>query len=209
MLKWEKLHLVNYGILFFDELPHFSKSVLEALREPLEDNKILISRVNNKTMYDTKFIFIGAMNPCPCGNLLSKVKICRCNELEIQRYKGRLSEPFLDRIDLYVVMNDSSSDNRNIVSSKELHENVIKAFRKQKQRGQKELNGKLSDEDIKKYCILDQESKNILDKAVINYQLSYRSINKVLKVARTIADLNDNEIITKNDILKSLNFRRR
>ena len=207
--KMGEIALSNNGILFFDELPHFSKSVLEALREPLEDNKILISRVNNKTMYDTKFIFIGAMNPCPCGNLLSKIKVCRCNELEIQRYKGRLSEPFLDRIDLYVVMNDSSSDNRNIVTSMELHENVIKAFRKQKQRGQKELNGKLSDEDIKKYCILDEESKNILDKAVINYQLSYRSINKVLKVARTIADLNDNEIITKNDILKSLNFRRR
>ena len=145
----------------------------------------------------------------PCGNLLSSVKECRCNELEIQRYKNRLSEPFLDRIDLYLVMNDSFNDSKNKVTSKELHENVIKAFIKQKQRGQKELNGKLSDEEIKKYCILDEESLNILEKARINYQLSFRSINKVLKVARTIADLNDNEIITKNDLLQSLNFRRR
>jgi magnesium chelatase family protein len=204
-----EIALSNNGILFFDELPHFSKSVLEALREPLEDNKILISRVNNKILYETKFTFISAMNPCPCGNLLSSVKECRCNELEIQRYKGRLSEPFLDRIDLYLVMNDSFNDSKNIVTSKELHENVIKAFIKQKQRGQKELNGKLTDEEIKKYCILDDESQLILEKARINYQLSFRSLNKVLKVARTIADLNDKEVITKNELLQSLNFRRR
>ncbi len=209
LAKMGEIALSNNGILFFDELPHFSKSVLEALREPLEDNKILISRVNSKVLYETKFIFIGAMNPCPCGNLLSSVKECRCNELEIQRYKNRLSEPFLDRIDLFLVMNDSFNDNKNRVTSKELHENVIKAFIKQKNRGQKELNGKLKDEDIEKFCILDDESTDILQKARINYKLSFRSINKVLKVARTIADLNDNETITKNDLLKSLNFRRR
>ncbi len=207
--KMGEIALSNNGILFFDELPHFSKSILEALREPLEDNKILISRVNTKIMYETKFIFIAAMNPCPCGNLLSSVKECRCNEMEIQRYKNKLSEPFLDRIDLYVVMNDSFSDNKNLISSKELHEKVINAFIKQKQRGQSELNGKLSDSDIKKYCILDSDSQNILQKARINYQLSFRSINKVLKVARTIADLNNNEVITKNDLLQSLSFRRR
>jgi magnesium chelatase family protein len=207
--KMGEIALSNNGILFFDELPHFSKSILEALREPLEDNKILISRVNSKIMYDTKFIFIAAMNPCPCGNLLSSVKECKCNESEIQRYKNQLSEPFLDRIDLYVVMNDSFNDNKNIVTSKELHSNVIKAFVKQKSRGQKELNGKLKDEDIKKYCILDEESQLILEKARINYQLSFRSLNKVLKVARTIADLNDSEIIRKSDLLQSLNFRRR
>lgn len=207
--KMGEVALSNNGILFFDELPHFTKSVLEALREPLEDNKILISRVNNKILYETKFIFVAALNPCPCGNLLSSVKECRCNELEIQRYKNILSEPFLDRIDLYLVMNDSFSDNKNIVSSQTLHQSVIKAFIKQKQRGQKELNGKLSDEDIKKYCLLDDESREILEKARVNYQLSFRSINKVLKVARTIADINDNEFITKSDLLKSLNFRKR
>ena len=103
----------------------------------------------------------------------------------------------------------SFNDSKNKVTSKELHENVIKAFIKQKQRGQKELNGKLSDEEIKKYCILDEEAKEILEKARLNYKLTFRSINKVLKVARTIADLNDNEIISKNDLLQSLNFRRR
>jgi len=207
--KIGEIALSHNGILFFDELPHFSKAVLEALREPLEDHKILISRVNSKVLYDTKFTFISAMNPCPCGNLLSTVKECRCNELEIQRYKNRLSEPFLDRVDLYVVMNDTFNDNKNKVSSKELHKNVIKAFLAQKRRGQSELNGKLTDSDIKKYCILDEESSEVLEKAKLNFQLSFRSINKVLKVARTIADLNENEHITKSDLLKSLNFRRR
>ena len=149
------------------------------------------------------------MNPCPCGNLLSSIKDCRCNEAEIQRYKNRLSEPFLDRIDLYVVMNDTINDSKNVVSSQELHQNVISAFVKQKQRGQKELNGKLSDSDVKKYCLLDQDAEILFENAKINYQLSFRSINKVLKVGRTIADLNNNELITKNDLLKSLSFRRR
>lgn len=207
--KMGEVALSNHGVLFFDELPHFPSNILEALREPLEDNKILISRVNSKILYETKFIFVSAMNPCPCGNKLSSVKECRCSDFEVQRYKNRLSEPFLDRIDLYVVMNDSFSDNKNIVSSKELHESVIKAFIRQKNRGQKELNGKLNDKDIKKYCVLDSETSDILEKARVNYSLSFRSINKILKVARTIADINENEFITKGDLLKSLNFRKR
>lgn len=207
--KIGEVALSNNGILFFDELPHFSKAILESLREPLEDNKLLISRVNSKIVYDAKFTFIGAMNPCPCGNLLSKVKECRCNELEIKHYKNRLSEPFLDRIDMFVIMNDSFNDNENRVSSKQLHENVISAFKRQKLRGQKELNGKLSDKEIKKYCLLDEESKDILEKARINYSLSHRAINKVLKVARTIADLNSKDLISKSELLKSLSFRRR
>jgi magnesium chelatase family protein len=207
--KMGEIALSNGGILFFDELPHFPSNILEALREPLEDYKILISRVNSKVLYSTRFTFVAAMNPCPCGNKLSSLKECRCNEMEIQRYKGRLSEPFLDRIDLYLVMNDSFNDNKNVVTSEELHKSVIEAFVRQKQRGQVELNGKLSDEDIKKYCILDEESKNILEKARINYALSFRSINKILKVARTIGDINGNEFIRKSDLLKSLNFRRR
>ncbi len=207
--KIGEVALCNNGLLFFDELPHFSKTILEALREPLEDNKILISRVNSKVLYETKITFIAAQNPCPCGNALSSIKECRCNELEIQRYKNKLSDPFLDRIDLYVVMNDTAKDSKHSISSKHMHDKVIKAFIMQKNRGQKELNGKLSDEDIKRYCVLDKQGEEILQKATINYQLSFRSINKVLKVARTIADLNENEFITKSDLLRSLSFRRR
>lgn len=204
-----EISLANSGILFFDELPHFSSSIIEALREPLEDYRLLISRSNSKIVYETKFLFVGAMNPCPCGNLLSKNSSCRCNELEIKRYKSRLSEPFLDRIDLYVVMNDTSEDSNSTVTSYEIHTKVIEAFKMQKLRNQKELNGKLSDLEISKYCILDEQSKEILEKARLNLNLSYRGINKILKVARTIADLDSSINIQKNHLIESFSYRRR
>ncbi|RXJ99491.1 Fis family transcriptional regulator [Arcobacter sp. CECT 8986] len=201
--------LSNAGVLFFDEFPHFSKSSLEALREPLEDYKVLISRVNSKVLYDTKFLFVAAMNPCPCGNLLSKVKECRCSDVEIQRYKNRLSEPLLDRIDLYVTMQEPSISDKTKYSSKQLHQKVIDAFILQKRRKQNNLNGKLSDKQINQFCKLDSESEIVLQKAISNFNLSFRSINKVLKVARTIADLNANENITKQDLMQSLSYRKR
>jgi len=204
-----EIALANNGILFFDELPHFSSTILEALREPLEDYKLLVSRANTKVLYDTKFLFISAMNPCPCGNLLSKNNSCRCNELEIKRYKNRLSEPFLDRIDLYIIMNETDANDKTTVTSEEAHEKVIAAFKMQILRGQKELNGKLSDEGILKYCQLNEECKDILDKATKNFNLSFRSINKVLKVARTIADLENSSLISKTHLMESLSYRRR
>lgn len=188
-------------------IEHFSKNILEALREPLEDNKILISRVNSKTNYKTKFLFIGAMNPCPCGNLLSINRSCRCNEMEIKRYKSKISDPLLDRMDLYVSMQEEQKDVKALNSSLKLHEIVIFTFSKQKSRKQKNLNGKLSDEELEKFCILDDSCKEILDKAVTSYNLSQRSINKVKKVARTIADIDGLENIDKKSILKALSFR--
>ena len=204
-----EIALANNGILFFDELPHFSSAILEALREPLEDYKLLVSRANSKVLYDTKFLFISAMNPCPCGNLLSKNSSCRCNDLEIKRYKARLSEPFLDRIDLYIIMNETNIDDKATISSKEVHEKVISAFKMQILRGQKELNGKLSDEEISKYCILDEQSMQILEKATQNFNLSFRSRNKVLKVSRTIADLQSSVNIQKSHLMEALSYRRR
>jgi magnesium chelatase family protein len=196
-------------MVFFDELPHFQKSVLESLREPLEDHAISISRVNSKVKYPTKFLFIAAQNPCPCGNLLSQSKQCRCSDLEIQRYKNKLSDPLLDRIDLYVVMNEVTKNDVADVSSEELHDQVIEAFKIQKLRGQSELNGKLSDKEIQKYCILDAEAQNILDLSIEKFQLSFRGINKVLKVSRTIADLEKSQDIKKEHLIDALVFRKR
>jgi magnesium chelatase family protein len=204
-----EIALANHGILFFDELPHFQKSVLEGLREPLEDHEISISRVNSKIKYPTKFLFVAAQNPCPCGNLLSRSKECRCSEIEIKRYKNKISDPFLDRIDLYVTMNEVKKDDTSDISSHYLHNKVIEAFKIQIQRGQKELNGKLNDTDIKKFCILSDEAQNILDLSIEKFQLSFRSINKVLKVARTIADLDANAVIQQSHIIESLGFRKR
>ena len=201
--------LSNHGILFFDELPHFPKNILEAMREPLEDNEISISRVNSKITYPTKFTFVCAMNPCPCGNLLSQSKVCRCNDIERQRYKNKISDPFLDRIDLYVTMNEVTKTDRSDVTSEEFHKKVIDTFVIQKQRGQSELNGKLSDTDIQKYCILTLKAQSILDTSIAKFNLSFRAINKVLKVGRTIADLNGSKDIDTAHIIESLSYRKR
>jgi magnesium chelatase family protein len=201
--------MAHLGLLFFDELPHFAKNSLEALREPLEDRKILISRVNAKLEYDADFMFVSAMNPCPCGNLLSKTRDCRCSDLEISRYQNRLSDPFLDRIDLHVQMQESDSRDQPSVSSKTLHEEVIGAFKQQKMRGQTALNGVLSDQAISKFCQLDEMTQMILDQATQRFALSARSINKVLKVARTIADLSGSHQIEKAHILEALSYRKR
>jgi len=201
--------LSNHGILFFDELPHYPKPVLEAMREPLEDNEISISRVNNKIKYPTKFLFICAMNPCPCGNALAKSKVCRCTELEIQRYKNKISDPFLDRIDIYVVMNEVTKEDKSDVTSQELHNKVIDVFKIQKLRNQIELNGKLNDVDIVKYCILTKDAQNILDISIEKFALSFRAINKVLKVGRTIADLDNSKEIDTKHIIEALSYRKR
>jgi magnesium chelatase family protein len=201
--------LAHNGILFFDELPHFSKNILEALREPMQDNRIRVSRVNSKVEYPANFLFIGAMNPCPCGNLLDETKECRCSDLEIQRYKNRLSDPFLDRIDLFIVMQKVAKEDKSSYTSEILHQKVLMAHKFAKARGQKEFNAKLNDEDIQKYCILDDEAKNILDMAIDRFALSFRSIKKIQKVARTIADLDNSEMITKTHLLEALSYRKR
>jgi len=207
--KIGEIALCNNGILFFDELPHFSKMIIEALREPLEDHTVLVSRVNAKIKYPTKFLFVSAMNPCPCGNLLSQTKECRCSEIEIQRYKSRLSDPFLERIDLHIKMNEVNKIDKSDVTSKQLHEKVLNAFKHQRGRGQKDFNGKLSEQEISKYCTLNNQSQEILDKAIEQYSLSFRAINKILKVARTIADIENSQLIQKVHLLEALSYRKR
>ncbi|MGB5868224.1 MAG: ATP-binding protein, partial [Arcobacteraceae bacterium] len=141
--------------------------------------------------------------------LLAQSKECRCSSLEIQRYKNKISDPFLDRIDLYVTMNEVTKDDLSDVTSEELHDKVIEVFKLQKLRGQKELNGKLNDIDIKKYCILTPEAQSLLDMSIEKFTLSFRAINKVLKVARTIADLNFKEYIDTVHIIEALSYRKR
>ena len=201
--------LAHHGLLFFDELPHFSKQILEALREPLQDGKVHIARVNAKVEYDADVMFVAAQNPCPCGNALSKRKQCRCSEREIQRYRNKLSDPFLDRIDLFVVMQEIQSDDVGDVDSATMHEAVLRAFAAQKRRGQKRLNGKLSQEEIERYCVMDEHAQAVLEKAAINFALSHRAIASIKKVARTIADIEGHKTITRADMLEALSYRRR
>ena len=175
----------------------------------MQDEKIRVSRVNSKVEYPAKFLFIGAMNPCPCGNLLNEHKECRCSDIEIQRYKNKLSDPFLDRIDLNVVMQNVSLSDKPSESSKEMHRQVVTTHIFIKQRGQENFNAKLSDKEIEKYCILSDEAKLTLDLAITRFALSFRSIKKVQKVARTIADLEQEKVIQKQHLLEALSFRRR
>lgn len=205
--KIGEVALANGGVLFFDEFPHFGKIIIESLREPLEDNRILVSRVNSKVSYETKFLFVAAQNPCPCGNLFSPNLSCRCTELEIKRYKNCISEAIMDRIDLYVAMEKSSPEDKPSVNSAQMSERVLRGFEFQKKRGQKEFNAKLKDEDLKAFCVVEPDAQDALNLATSRFNLSQRAINKTLKVSRTIADLNLREIINKSDMLMALSFR--
>ncbi|WP_394954740.1 YifB family Mg chelatase-like AAA ATPase [uncultured Helicobacter sp.] len=206
-----EIALAHNGILFFDELPHFKRDILESLREPLENNKLAISRVHSKLEYETAFLFIGAQNPCPCGNLLSPTKECRCQDKEINAYKNRLSEPFLDRIDLFVQMEENPEIKHTqgvCLDSKQMQAIVFEAFVFAKNRGQHCFNGKLSEREIEEFCVLDSESERVLEQASVRFGLSRRAQNKLKKVARSIADLSQSTIITKSHILEALSYRR-
>ncbi|PAF51746.1 Fis family transcriptional regulator [Helicobacter sp. 13S00401-1] len=210
-----EIALAHNGILFLDELPYFKREVLEALREPLENNKLLVSRVHSKVIYDTSFLFVGALNPCPCGNLLSLTKECRCKEAEIKTYRNKLSEPFLDRIDLYVQMQEGeiaggldAKKEKDGMESKSMQQAVFEAFKMQKQRGQPVLNGKLDEKGVSEFCKLDEELSFLLQKAVSRFNLSHRGTQKVLKVARSIADLDSSLSIKKDHLLEAFQYRR-
>ncbi|RDU70465.1 YifB family Mg chelatase-like AAA ATPase [Helicobacter brantae] len=206
--KIGEIALAHRGILFFDELPHFKKDILESLREPLENNVLVISRVHSKIEYDTSFLFISAQNPCPCGNLLSLSKECRCQDREISAYRNKISEPFWDRIDLFVQMNEGV-DNTKGMSSKEMQERVFEAFRRQKSRGQTALNGKMSEREVEQFCILENECEDLIIKMREKFGLSQRGVQKVKKVARTIADLEGSEKISKSHLIEAFGYRRR
>jgi magnesium chelatase family protein len=207
--KIGEVALANNGILFFDELPHFSKNILEALREPLQDGVVNISRVNSKIQYSANIMFVGAMNPCPCGNLLSKSRECRCSKREIQRYKNRLSEPFLDRIDIFVTMQEISREDKADISSTKMREMVLEAFKMQKQRGQENLNGKLKESEINKFCILTKDAEDTLFLALERFGLSNRALDSIKRVARTIADLDKSDLIEKRHIIEAISYRKR
>lgn len=207
--KIGEIALTDSGMLFFDELPHFSKSVLEALREPLQDRKILISRVYSKIEYSANFLFVGAMNPCPCGYLMSNSHSCRCSEREIRTYKNVISEPFWDRMDLYIPMSEVSIDDKPTTSSEKMFQQVLKAFKMQIERGQQDFNGKLADSEIDKFIEIDNEGLDILHKASNSLGLSFRGIYKIKKVARTIADLEESHVVKKEHVQEALSFRRR
>lgn len=209
-----EITLSHRGVLFLDEIAEFDRRILESLRQPMEDKYVNIARVRHNVKYPCNMLVIAAMNPCPCGMYLSKTE-CHCQSFDITRYRNRLSGPLLDRFDIFVEMTQVSFEKLNEKSqeetSKEIRSRVEKAREIQKLRFKNELintNNEMTTSMIDKYCELDKDAKNILESIYNKHELSNRSYTRLIKVARTIADLEGEENINSNHILEAYSFRK-
>jgi len=205
-----EITLAHRGVLFFDELPEYRRDVLEALRQPLEDKKITVSRVQGTLVFPANFIFIGACNPCPCGYLNDEKKNCICSPYQIIRYRKKLSGPLLDRIDIHIEVPRLSFEKLTkeaVAESSAIIRKRVERSRLVQLRRQNKINSDLSSQAIKKYCILDNQSKNILKNAIDQLGLSARGYFKILKIARTIADLKGSQQINSQYLSEALQYR--
>ncbi|MEI0580802.1 YifB family Mg chelatase-like AAA ATPase [Brachyspira pilosicoli] len=215
-IKAGEITLAHNGVLFLDEFVEFQSSALQTLREPMEEKSITISRANGSISFPANFTLIAAMNPCPCGYYGDEKHICRCSENARKKYIAKLSGPILDRIDISIEVRavdynkmiskadgETSSSMRKIVTDarkiqeKRFRENGVNIF----------SNSSMGIKDIEKFCILDSKAKNILNIAMEKFSMSARSYNKILKVSRTIADLENKDIIEANHITEALQYR--
>lgn len=207
-----EISLAHRGVLFLDELPEFDRKVLEVLREPLESHEITISRAAQQVTYPSKFVLVAAMNSCPCGYLGDSQHLCCCTPQQISRYRGKISGPLLDRIDLHVEVKpvDKSSlihmEKSPGESSATVRERVLQARKIQAER-QDKVNSDLSVKDLKKFCALQAAEKTLLDKAMDKLKLSARAYHRVLKVARTLADLVGAEQLSGEHLMEALGYR--
>lgn len=209
-----EVSLAHNGVLFLDELPEFKKHVLEVLRQPMEDRKVTISRAASTLTYPANFMLVAAMNPCPCGYLSDPKHECRCSEQQIHRYRSKISGPLLDRIDMHVdvpavpykdLMQNSTSE-----TSEEIRNRVAKARTCQSKRLKRTIiycNAQMSSRHIKKYCSIDHACAALLEAAIDKLGLSARAYNRVLKIARTIADLAGAADINVDHIAEAIQYR--
>ncbi len=209
-----EVSLAHNGYLFLDEIPEFKTSIIQSLREPLEELKVSLSRASSSTWYPADFRLIATANPCPCGNMGKVDGICVCSEKEIRRYWKRMGGAILDRIDLRIPVKPVSTQTmmgKKGLSSKEIKSRVKIAIDIQMERFknyQSSYNSRITPGDINKYCFLDQKLKKVFIKAVSNLSLSSRGCHSVLKIARTIADLDSSDYIKENHLLEAFTFRR-
>lgn len=207
-----EITLSHKGVLFLDEFPEFHRDALESLRQPLEEGKITISRSRYSLTFPAKFILVAAANPCPCGNYGNPLLECKCTPSQIAKYKRKLSGPLMDRIDLFVevppLKYEKLVEKEDTFYVEKIKERVEKAREIQKERFKKEkTNSEMSLSEIKKFCEIDSRSQTILKKLIDSGRLSARGYHKVLKVARTIADLEEKEKISSENIAEALMFR--
>ncbi len=211
--------LAHKGVLFLDEFPEFEKRVIESLRQPLEDNVVLITRAKGSAFFPSNFILIAAMNPCPCGNRGSKIKPCICRPVDLDRYKRRLSGPIIDRIDIWVTVGNVDFDklsNEKLSGEKTrvIRERVLRARKIQQKRFSKskqkiKTNSEMSVKDLNIYALLTDDLKKILNSSAERLQLSARAYHRVIKIARTIADLENSKEIKEAHLLEALQYRPR
>ena len=208
-----EISCAHNGILFLDELPEFKRQVLEVMRQPLEEGHITISRARFSVMYPCRFVLIASMNPCPCGNLTNPVKECLCTPVQVQRYLSRISGPLLDRIDVHVevmpVPFEEMSAAREEEKSAYVRERVIAARNRQHARfeGEVHCNAQMASRHVRRYCKLDEEGRRILKLAIDRLGLSARAYDRILKVSRTIADLNGAESIRPEHLSEAIQYR--
>ena len=210
-----EITLAHRGVLFLDEIVEFPRNVLEVLRQPLEEGEVVISRAQNSVKYPADFMLLGAMNPCPCGYLGDSQKQCTCSEFQIQRYRSRLSGPLLDRIDIQIEVPRLSTEellNTNVKneSSADIRKRVVKARKIQAQRYKDYpilTNSQLNAELVKVFCKLDEKSENLLRTAIARFNLSGRSYDRILKLARTIADIEGSTDIDSAHVAQALQYR--
>ena len=200
--------------MYLDEILEFRKETLETLRGPLEDKEVTISRLWASLTYPCNFMLIASMNPCPCGYYGSSIKNCICSPTSIKSYLSKLSGPLLDRIDINVNIQpleyQNFKENEKIETSKQIKERVEKAIKMQRERYANMdilYNSELTPKLIERYCKLDNVGNKIMEKAFINYGLTARTYTRILKVARTIADLEGNMKITAKNIAEAIQYR--
>jgi magnesium chelatase family protein len=209
-----EVSLAHNGVLFLDELPEFKKNVLEVLRQPMEDGRVTISRASSSVTYPSNFMLVGAMNPCPCGFLGDPKRECTCTYLQIQRYRSKISGPLMDRIDIHMeVPPVQFKDLKGTVKgrgSSEILKRVKKARATQSKRFRRMKiynNANMNTRQIRKFCILDSESNDILERAMEKFGLSARAHSRILKIARTIADLEGCADIEAAHIAEAIQYR--
>lgn len=209
-----EVSLAHNGVLFLDEFSEFSRSSLEVLREPLENGRVTISRAKETVSYPARFTLIAAMNPCPCGHLGDPIKPCTCSPMQVNRYKSRISGPLLDRIDLTVNLNPVKYSDWNKKSegetSAQIRERVLKAREIQRNRFKNSAttaNAFMTPKEIKEFCLLPAGADAILETAMRKFGLSARSLDKILKTARTIADLDGKENIEVKHLVEVMQYR--
>jgi magnesium chelatase family protein len=211
-----EISLAHHGILFLDELAEFSRATLESLRQPMDSGKIVISRSFGKVKFPCEFTLVAAMNPCPCGYYGSKIHGCRCSQRQIQEYLGKISGPLLDRIDLHIevppvptsALTETQSNPRE--TSEQIRGRVERARRVQTIRYKKHTfsyNARLGENQLRRFCPLGEQEQSLLRQALDNGALSARAHGKILRVARTIADLEEEECIGTRHLIEAMQYR--